>query len=315
MTVYSLGSAINEFFSRFTVTRDECDRAAAEITGENVEPVQLQGAFSYTVASRESIVQFRAPESLLDTEKTTLAREIYGKIVPSCTSKGMIGSLTIYRIDKAPGITYIEAPSKSLSDTAWQERTVSDLARFFAISWINQLGDDHCSQTSMSTIQTKLDTLQAHLPSRFTALIADLREKVSAIFLPTYHIVLGHGDLCEMNMIVDPDVGGITGIIDWAEAEVLPFGLSLWGLRNLLGWMDSSGWHYHANASRLESLFWDVFYESVGGVSDEQRHAIRIAERVGILLRYGFSWDDGKFERPITEQDSSMRYLDAFLHH
>ena len=31
--------------------------------------------------------------------------------------------------------------------------------------------------------------------------------------------------------------GQITGIIDWAEAEVLPFGLALYGLENLLGYM------------------------------------------------------------------------------
>ena len=40
---------------------------------------------------------------------------------------------------------------------------------------------------------------------------------------------------------------------------------------------------------------------------------MRIAERAGLVLRYGFTWDDG-FERSMMERDSSIRYLDAFLY-
>lgn len=49
-------------------------------------------------------------------------------------------------------------------------------------------------------------------------------------------------------------------------------------------------------------------------ISDEHNRAIEITERVGLVLRYGFTWEDGSFERPVTESDSSIRYLDAFLH-
>ncbi|KAK3366670.1 hypothetical protein B0T24DRAFT_508791, partial [Lasiosphaeria ovina] len=55
--------------------------------------------------------------------------------------------------------------------------------------------------------------------------------------------VLNHGDLCEMNIPADPKTGRLTGVIDWESACTLPFGMSLWGLENSLGWMDSAGWH------------------------------------------------------------------------
>lgn len=134
MSYYSLEDTINHFFSGSTVTREECDRTAAEITGEAVGPVWLQGAFSYTVASRERLIQFRVSESLLDIERLSLARKIYGDVVPACVNRGVIGpppSLTVYVMDKVPGITYIEAPLTTLYCTSWQEQTVSDFARYF----------------------------------------------------------------------------------------------------------------------------------------------------------------------------------------
>jgi hypothetical protein len=129
---YSLEDTINQFFSGRAVTRDECDQTATELANEAVKPVPLQGAFSYTVATGKLLVQFRDPQSLLDTRTIDLAREIYGNIVPACVNRGVIGpspSLTIYVMDKVPGITYIEAPSAALHCPSWQEQTVSDFAR------------------------------------------------------------------------------------------------------------------------------------------------------------------------------------------
>ncbi|KAJ5204285.1 uncharacterized protein N7498_005164, partial [Penicillium cinerascens] len=280
----------------WTITREECDRIAAEITGETVEPVRLQGAFSYTLAARELLVQFRVPESLLDNKTLALARKVYGEVVPSCVNRGEMGpppSLTIYVMDKVPGITYIKAPLTLHHCPSWQEQTVSDFARFFANSWVNRFTEPHRSEHSLADLQNKHDTLLRQLPARFTTVISKLREEVPEIFAPTYPLVLSHADLCEMNIIVDPEVGGINGIVDWAEAKVLPFGMSLWGLQNMLGTMNSSGWHYHENSSQLEALFWDTFHRIAGGLSSKERSTIKTAERVGLILRYGFTWKDG----------------------
>ncbi|KAE8151306.1 hypothetical protein BDV25DRAFT_139027 [Aspergillus avenaceus] len=245
-----------------------------------------------------------------------LAREIYGSIVPTCLNRGVIGpapSLTVYVMEKVPGITYIEASLRQLHCTPWQEQTVSDFARFFARSWQHRLAESYHSEHLLTDLQHKLDTLLRQLPPRFTNVISKLRGELPMLFAPTYPLVLSHDDLCEMNIIVYPEEGGISGIVDWADAKTLPFGMSLWGFLNMLGTKDSLGWHYHENSNHLESLFWETFYRNTGDISSDHRRAIRVAERVGLVLRYGFTWDDGIRERPVTEQDSSLRYLDAFL--
>ena len=122
-----------------------------------------------------------------------------------------------------------------------------------------------------------------------------------------------HDDLCEMNILVDPDTGHINGIIDWADAKVLPFGTVLWGFENTLGYMDSNGWHYYFNHHELRSLFWRTFECIVGGVSDTSRHIIHVAKTVGLFFRYGMTWEGGVEERPVRESDSSLRYLDALI--
>jgi hypothetical protein len=187
-----------------------------------------------------------------------------------------------------------------------------NLSRFFANSWMNRLGGP--SGYCLADLQEKLDILSHRLPSRFTGVISKLHEELPVIFAPTYPLVLNHGDLCEMNIIVNPVIGGITGVVDWAEAKILPFGMSLWGLQNMLGVMNSTGWHYYENSSKLEALFWDIFHKSVGMISNDDIRAIKTAEQVGLVIRYGFTWEDGAFERAVTEKDSSIRYLDAFLH-
>lgn len=53
--------------------------------------------------------------------------------------------------------------------------------------------------------------------------------------------VLTHGDLCEMNFLVELETGHLTGLVDWAEAEILPFGCALRGLENVLDFMDMHG--------------------------------------------------------------------------
>lgn len=142
-------------------------------------------------------------------------------------------------------------------------------------------------------------------------------------------MVLTHGDLCEMNFLVDENTGHLTGVIDWAEAEILPFGFNLWGVENLLGYMDGNGWNYFEGYEELRAFFWTVFYGAVGAEEEEgegdgvlasevlpcqKQDTIDVARRMGILFRYGFFWDeDLRRKIPVQEGDSGMRYLDAFF--
>lgn len=134
-------------------------------------------------------------------------------------------------------------------------------------------------------------------------------------------MVLTHGDLCEMNFLVDENSGHLTGVIDWAEAEILPFGFNLWGVENLLGYMDGNGWNYFEGYEDLRAVFWTVFYSAVAEEDDgalllqkQKQDTINVARRMGILFRYGFFWDENLRKKvPVQEGDSGMRYLDAFF--
>jgi hypothetical protein len=114
------------------------------------------------------------------------------------------------------------------------------------------------SERSLADFQNKLDLFIRQLPSRFTSIISKLLEELPTIFAPTYPLVLNHGDVCEMNILVNLEAGGIIGVVDWAEAKILPLEMPLWGIHNMLGVMNSE-WHYYENPSRLEGLFWDIF--------------------------------------------------------
>lgn len=121
-----------------------------------------------------------------------------------------------------------------------------------------------------------------------------------------------------MNILVSPTTGRITGIIDWAEAGVLPFGLDLYGLENLTGYMGAGGWNYFEICDELQQRFWSRFWGSITdaqGPPDESiRHTVTIARQVGVLLQHGFKRGNGVLERAVTEKDtSSIAYLDALL--
>lgn len=141
--IYSLESAITQFFtSNTSTTQQQCDERATSLIGSAIRPVNIQGAFSYTVAGVFSakIVQFRVPNSQLNTSLLSLAKSIHGNTVADCSYHGDIGHpkpLMIYVMEKLPGVTYMEARlnwgqlSKTLSAEQFfkQKSTIGDIAQ------------------------------------------------------------------------------------------------------------------------------------------------------------------------------------------
>ena len=115
-----------------------------------------------------------------------------------------------------------------------------------------------------------------------------------------------------MNILVDSDSGHLTGVVDWADASIEPFGIALWGLESILGCSGPQGWAYHGNdVSHSRRLFRTVFLAEIGGaLSDEACRAIEEFRTLGVLLRYGFSWEEGT-EKPA--QDTSLHKIQASL--
>lgn len=129
-----------------------------------------------------------------------------------------------------------------------------------------------------------------------------------------YPIVLTHSDLNEIDILVNPDSGEITGVVDWPGASFLPFGFTLYVLENALGGMGPKGWEWFDDADNLRVAFWVLFREKTG-LSEAQIEPIMVAARAGILLRYGTAYNSG-FEGMIGTRDpddEDYRCLDALL--
>lgn len=138
MSVYTLDGAIADFFDEFPeTTQQECDERAVELVGGPVHPVLIQGVFSYTVMagpSQDKIVQFRNPANDLNMDIINLARDVHAELVPTCRADEAIGSLSVYVMERLPGITYIMArfDQEGTTSEIFQQRqnTIQDFARY-----------------------------------------------------------------------------------------------------------------------------------------------------------------------------------------
>ena len=79
-----------------------------------------------------------------------------------------------------------------------------------------------------STIAAGLQRLTQELPHRFRSRARSASKQIGKVDALPW--VLTHGDVVPSNIMVEPTTCRLTGFVDWAEAEVLPFGLCLYGL-------------------------------------------------------------------------------------
>lgn len=137
---YSLDNAINLFFTDKTVTRQQCENFALSYAGGQVKPVQIQGAFSYTLTAgpnASKLLQFRTQDSSFDLDVMNFAKTVHPELVASCKYHGTIGEmqpLYIYEMDNLPGTTYIMTRDVSPilpSDSVCRQRTtLKDLSTY-----------------------------------------------------------------------------------------------------------------------------------------------------------------------------------------
>lgn len=159
-----------------------------------------------------------------------------------------------------------------------------------------------------------LDQLSRALPERFHPKLSEVvRGGLPLLFRPEYPVVLNHGDLLEMNIHVDGESGRITGIVDWADAKVAPFGTSLWGLETILGVQTWSSWIFHPKHEDLRAQFWQTFHDAAGDLSDTDQRAIEVGRLLGLFRAYGFDRHPEKENAaPITEEHFNFVCLEAF---
>ncbi|KAK4106362.1 hypothetical protein N658DRAFT_414229, partial [Parathielavia hyrcaniae] len=273
-----LDDEIGQFFLQASATRAECDDLARTMFGGSVEPVSVQGATSYTVVAglnREKIVQFRNMNAQLDMRMLDLARQIHGQVVPVGAFLGRIGDdgqrqLAIYEMDRLPGDNYALARTSLAEVPSNQSAAVHSLARFFAQAWRRPVALDQCALSAIAAdLSRRLDDFSSSgvLTARFGPALDEMRKHLPMLVSGDFPLALTHSDLDELNILVDSGSGTITGVIDWTDAGIQPFGLTLYALDKFIGSMGRDGWVYLDTAGALRDEFWRAFADYAGQVS------------------------------------------------
>lgn len=160
--------------------------------------------------------------------------------------------------------------------------------RFFALTWKNPQNVDsaYCDHL-YQRYEKDLRLLLAALPDRFHPIIQQSINALPAIFsLPMF---LLHEDFGVFNVMVDADDNHLVGIVDWAEAEIAPFGTNLHSLQQFMSnYRLGVGWIRHGDYDSLNSNFWNVL-SAGAGLTEETIRTIKSAMVVGLLLSHGFT--------------------------
>lgn len=320
-----------------------------EYPGYRVEEHEHQGFCSYTYlltprvtagqAGRQLVVQVRPARYQLRLDIARAAREVYGPLAPEiravevCLPGGLVG----YEMGRVGGraLSLLLQEHAVESDRQVKQRTlVTSLAHLLARSWPREKAARRrdsvvqpsslphstkapgtmlslCTGKVGSQIAPKLLKLAAALPDkRLRAKAQDALDNLQRVLTGDYPVVLNHGDLIPSNILVDEETWDITGLVDWAEAEVLPFGMCLYGLEHLLGNLHEVShpnggskrpvWVYDDSAEQLRQLFYDTLTSLVPELKHRQEE-LRLMRDIGVFLWHGYAWDEGAIDRVVDE--------------
>jgi hypothetical protein len=331
--------------------------------GLRCEPVVHQGGCSYTIlVSSETkqqndavaepfLLQFRDLRYAVDVGIAAAAKAVYGSMAPQidevatiyfgerATSPSQFSEkgFQICKIQCVEGVSYLQIHPRNQRLTAdelyRQCYAIKGFANFVAKAWIDQGSflksgrRDSVHQLEMtgkvgSSLQERIQRLAEELPAeglrRYTSLVLSSLDNLNQ--LP---VVINHGDIVPSNMIISPSTGELTGLVDWAEAEYLPFGTCLYGLEHLLGFVTTTSdgvtetFQYYELADQLRNLFWDEICRGIPQLKESRslRAAVLLAKDIGVLLWHGYAWDDGRIDRVINPKDDArdLMLLKAFL--
>ncbi|KAI0402782.1 hypothetical protein F4802DRAFT_599741 [Xylaria palmicola] len=333
---YAVDDEIAAFFSKTSVRREACDVLAKELVGgDQVVPVVVQGVCSYTIYAGQDlgyVVQFRLMSLGLKVETAVLARQIFGTFAPDVSFRQKLGEdsttagqepLLVYVMTRIRGMSRLDFilaygfPENSPENKARRKNLVQDVARFFALAWKAPQKVDQAYRDRMAeTFENELQVLLVALPDRFHPIIrGTLASLPSILSLP---MVLLHKDFGDCNIIVEESCH-LVGVIDWAEAEIGPFGTNLYSLQDLMSKVHlKNGWIKYEDYDDLVRSFWETFSTEVGGLSDDTTKAIKAARVLGLLRSWGFTSRLANMPKPVPIKDDgggryNMMILDGLL--
>ncbi|KAK4455802.1 hypothetical protein QBC34DRAFT_481047 [Podospora aff. communis PSN243] len=312
----------------------------SQYPNSSIREASPQGFCSFTLSlDHHSIIQFRPPTHQISLPLASAAYKIHGPLAPLTTPLGTItlptltpnnhnnqpsSPLHIYHMSLLPG-----TPLSSLQPLARPHRRslISSYAHLLGQTWTSPSPQPQ-PQTSLiaSTLRPRLLALQANLPSRFHPTISRVLSSFPSILALPW--VLTHGDFIASNLLISSTpTPAISGLLDWAEAEYLPFGICLYGLEELLGesraGIDREGQKYPApgsvfvyyeDAEELRGWFWEELLRLVPEVG-KFKEMVEMAGALGLLLWHGFAWDGGRLDRVVNEDrdEEEVQRLDVML--
>ncbi|CZR54484.1 uncharacterized protein PAC_04368 [Phialocephala subalpina] len=317
-------SSITDFFLRSGLTsqaRHECFNLIEQLyPGRSASAASCQGYCSFTVfVGDDTVVQFRPYSYRLDLRLTSAAREVYGAFAPETryVARLQTSGLLVYSMGRIEGISFKDfRASRSIIASSTNHRVIlcRDFAAFLARSWNESSSQSLPLSIVGKTIVPRLRALATDLPPRFQTTARKVLQNIHRIEALPW--VLAHGDIVAGNVIVEPSSGRLTGLVDWAEAERLPFGVCLYGLEELLGEMTPAGFQYREEADSLRTSFWTELKMLIPELrQDHILKAVKLARDLGVLLWHGIAFDDGAIDRVVQEgrDIEEIQRLDAFF--
>ncbi|KAJ5934324.1 hypothetical protein N7466_003871 [Penicillium verhagenii] len=325
------------FDNRKSPSATQCDDIAESITGATkIVPVDSLSKMSYSVICNNCsslpltrIVVFREENSRatpLDNI-VDLAEKTFGPLAPKPTYyKNLDGAdppLSIFTMPCQPGISLLST-LRCQSELSRQQRTkqacfIRDLARYFALAWSNKqpMNPPELLYIRQAGIRHQLRQFKQQAPSILPAhKIDELIQILPTLFSTDYPSVLTNGNLSLTNIRVDEATYGITNIVDWSLAKVLPFGMDLDILFLVTGYMGLRRWRDYKCKQFMLDCFWDEFWASVDPRGDREsgRVLAEKAARVGALLRYGFTRrEDGASDSVVSVSERDVGMLRAWF--
>lgn len=325
-----------------------------------VEEVKTQGYCSYTLSvGHDKIIQFRPSAHKLHMAVAEAACDAYGRLAPRTqlltvlkptlfplpkdyhhdfnisqpVDEGIAMEddhdyFDVISLERIRGISLAEFRTSFVSSRTHRCSVVRQFARLIMTGWTraHQAIDAQTPRIPGrvgGSLKWRLEKMRTDLPPRFAPFVHRAWTQLDKITSLPW--VLTHGDIVPANIMVAPSqdrIGDLilTGMLDWAEAEYLPFGVALYGLEELLGETDSSGkFSYYPDQSELRALFWTQLEAEIaaGGpaLSKSVREMMDDAHVLGVLLWHGIAFDNGKLNRVVQEgrDDEEILRLELFF--
>ncbi|KAK5631921.1 hypothetical protein RRF57_007635 [Xylaria bambusicola] len=319
------GVYLEPFFDRCNLpatVQVDCDAFASSRYSGPIRPAPFQGYCSYTLfADEETVVQFRPSAYKLDIDMTNTASNVFKTLAPETEYLGQLAGtdLHVFSMRKLPGISLADYRVMSCKKRSAREQLVRDFAQLQVLALRNarqaeSLQDE--KRTVGSSLTSRLESMSASLPLRFRQTASSILDDISGIEALPW--VFTHGDFLAANIMVNACSGELTGLLDWAESEWLPFGVGMYGLEELLGEDDENGrFVYYTEAGHLREIFWNHLVLLIPEIARNSKAValVKKAQILGVLLWHGIAFDDGKLNRVVEEgkDDREIQRLGVFL--